>query len=299
MLSQVSDVAVRSIKPVPAPPSPPTSPVACGVVGENEVLPLGCPNGAITGVAFASFGTPTGSCPGKLARDPKCDADKSEQVVSDACVGKAGCAVKADRNAFGDPCFDVVKSLAVELKCPAGPPAPPPPAPAGPRSFVADFGRELQGGLRLSVGDGVAGTTAHIACGESIQETTVGTTWGWEFDWTLRDGVQVLEQHKYMECRWASLSFTPAAPSNFTLSGWKVHYPWDGADTAFASSNATLNAVWEISRYTLEAASLDTYTDSNTRERRPCPARVEPASSWLRVRSLLIGISPRRISLQV
>jgi hypothetical protein len=33
-----------------------------------------------------------------------------------------------------------------------------------------------------------------------------------------------------------------------------------------------LNAVWELSRYTLEAASLDTYTDSNTRERRPYEA---------------------------
>ncbi len=86
------------------------------------------------------------------------------------------------------------------------------------------------------------------------------------------NGAQVLEQHKYMECRWVSLSFTPAAPANFTLSGWKVHYPWDGADTSFTSSNATLNAVWELSRYTLEAASLDTYTDSNTRERRPYEA---------------------------
>jgi len=52
----------------------------------------------------------------------------------------------------------------------------------------------------------------------------------------------------------------------------QVHYPWYETDTAFASSNTTLNAVWELSRYTLEAASLDTYTDSNTRERRPYEA---------------------------
>ena len=33
-----------------------------------------------------------------------------------------------------------------------------------------------------------------------------------------------------------------------------------------------LNRVWELNRYTLEAAVLDTYTDSNTRERTPYEA---------------------------
>ena len=30
-------------------------------------------------------------------------------IVEKACVGKTSCAVKADRNVFGDPCYDVVK----------------------------------------------------------------------------------------------------------------------------------------------------------------------------------------------
>jgi len=175
--------------------------------------------------------------------------------------------LKADRNVFGDPCYDVVKSLAVELKCS---PAPPTPAPLT-KSYLADFGRELQGGMRLAVKGGKGGETVHITCGESLKKDVVGTTWGWEFDWTLRNGDQVLEQHKYMECRFVSLTFSNL-PSNFTLSAWKVHYKWDETDSYFTSSNATLNAVWELSRYTLDAASLDTYTDSNTRERRPYEA---------------------------
>lgn len=69
-----------------------------------------------------------------------------------------------------------------------------------------------------------------------------------------------------------SVTFSGTAPSNFTLSAWKTHYKWDESDSQFASSNATLNAVWELCRYTLNAASLDTYTDSNTRERRPYEA---------------------------
>ena len=51
-----------------------------------------------------------------------------------------------------------------------------------------------------------------------------------------------------------------------------MHYPYDHSESRFSSSNATLDAVWELSRYTLEAASMDTYTDSNTRERRPYEA---------------------------
>jgi hypothetical protein len=124
----------------------------------------------------------------------------------------------------------------------------------------------------LSVEDGIAGTTVQIACGEALVNSTLYATWGWEWSWTLRDGAQVLEQHKYMECRFVSLVFSAAAPKNFTLSAWKVEYPYYPQDSAFHSSNATLNAVFELSRYTLEAASLDTFTDSNTRERDPYEA---------------------------
>ena len=99
-----------------------------------------------------------------------------------------------------------------------------------------------------------------------------GAVWGWDFTWTLRDGAQVLEQHKFMECRFVSLKFSGTPPSNMSLSAWQTHYPYYPEDSSFTSSNATLNAVWELCRYTLEAASLDTYTDSNTRERRPYEA---------------------------
>ena len=75
---------------------------------------------------------------------------------------------------------------------------------------------------------------------------------------------------RYMECRFISLAFSGVAPSDFSVGAWKTHYPYDPSDSQFSSSNATLNAVFELCRYTLEAASLDTYTDSNTRERRPC-----------------------------
>ena len=40
-------------------------------------------------------------------------------------------------------------------------------------------------------------------------------------------------------------------------------------DSSFASDNATLDAVYELARWTLDGGVVDTYTDSNSRERRP------------------------------
>ena len=63
----------------------------------------------------------------------------------------------------------------------------------------------------------------------------------------MRDGEQTLEQHKYMECRWASITFEGKAPT-FTLSAWQVSYPWVESDSSFQSSNATLDAVYNLCR---------------------------------------------------
>jgi len=233
---------------------------------EGTTLQLACPDKSpIQDVLFASFGTPTGYCP-TFTRNASCDAPTSLATVKALCVGKTQCAVAAETKTFGpDPCYDVLKRLAVQLQCPSAP-TPPPQPPAPSSSFVADFGLEFQGGLRLDVTNGTAGTTVSIACGESLEGNVVGYTWGWEFTWTLRDGPQTLEQHKYMEFRFCSLTvYGPAI--GFTLSGWRVNYLWDEADSGFVSSNATLDAVYNLCRYTVHSAALDTYTDSNTRER--------------------------------
>lgn len=60
--------------------------------------------------------------------------------------------------------------------------------------------------------------------------------------------------------------------SDFEIGAWVVQAPYVDEDSSFNSSNETLNRVWELCRYTLQAAVLDTYTDSNTRERRPYEA---------------------------
>ena len=198
-------------------------------------------------------------------------------------MGKQTCSLDASCGTFHEQlskfCWDIKKRLAVKVTCktkyaPCTASGPRPCTSTGPSSwFLADFGKELTGGMVLEVKDGKAGQTVDIACGEALSGDAVGSNWGWVQQWTLRDGAQTLTQHKYMECRFVSLAFSGAMDlSGFTLSAWRTQYPYYEGDSHFSSSDATLDAVYELSRYTLEAASLDTYTDSNTRERRPYEA---------------------------
>jgi hypothetical protein len=67
------------------------------------------------------------------------------------------------------------------------------------------------------------------------------------------------------------------------LSAWRVRYPWSESDSHFESSNTALNAVWKLCRDTLRITSLDTTTDSNTRERLP----YEVCRGWTNLLLLL------------
>lgn len=240
---EVVALTLSELRPVKPPSPTPTGPTQCGFVPENQVMQLACADGsAIQGILFASFGTPTGTCPGHLAKG-SCDAKSSMDVVTRACVGKSSCSIDVRNDVFGgDPCVNTVKELAVELKCPA----PAPPQPNSTTAYVGIFEKEFQGGLRLDIKGGKSGSFVNITCGEQLtSDNLVGSTWGWEFGWTFRDGDQTLEQHKYMECRFVSLVFSDE-PESFTLSAWQASYPWVESDSFFESDNATLDAVYNL-----------------------------------------------------
>ncbi len=97
---------------------PPAVGDVCAVAEEAaKTLTLTCASGkAFTGVAFASFGTPVGSCSSGLAVNPACNANTSAALVAAACVGKSTCTLGVSDAAFGgDPCYDTAKVLAVAL----------------------------------------------------------------------------------------------------------------------------------------------------------------------------------------
>ncbi|KAL2329060.1 hypothetical protein Fmac_022487 [Flemingia macrophylla] len=80
---------------------------------------LKCPhNRVMKTVEFASFGDPTGFC-GAFVMG-KCDVPGAREIMEKACIGQKSCSVKFDKAAFTqgkDPCPNVMKTLAVQLKC--------------------------------------------------------------------------------------------------------------------------------------------------------------------------------------
>ncbi|ERM94020.1 beta-galactosidase [Amborella trichopoda] len=78
---------------------------------------LGCDQGqTITSIKFASFGTPQGAC-GNFQQGA-CHSPNSYAVFQKKCVGQQACAVTISPDVFGgDPCFSVMKRVAVEAIC--------------------------------------------------------------------------------------------------------------------------------------------------------------------------------------
>jgi len=89
----------------------------CGDVPENANLVLTCPDtkGVIGSVIFASFGTPSGTCPNFTTSS--CNAANSTDIITKACVGQHTCTVAATDTEFGDPCYGTVKVLAAVVAC--------------------------------------------------------------------------------------------------------------------------------------------------------------------------------------
>ncbi|KAG8385614.1 hypothetical protein BUALT_Bualt03G0063400 [Buddleja alternifolia] len=84
-------------------------------VSRTPELRLACESGwHIASISFASFGTHVGKC-GALSPG-SCHTDVSS-ILKQACVGKNGCTVPVTAAIFGNPCPNVVKSLAVEALC--------------------------------------------------------------------------------------------------------------------------------------------------------------------------------------
>lgn len=73
-------------------------------IAEPASLSLRCTKGLISGVVFASFGQPTGTC-GNLSVNAHCHSVNTTAVVRDLCVGKSACQISATSQQFGpDPC---------------------------------------------------------------------------------------------------------------------------------------------------------------------------------------------------
>ncbi|KAJ0077209.1 hypothetical protein Patl1_36031 [Pistacia atlantica] len=85
----------------------------------KPVAGLHCPtHKVITEVQFASYGDPTGFCGAYLVGN--CTVPATKEVVEKHCLGKNSCEVPYEKELLTqkqDPCPDVTKNLAIQVKC--------------------------------------------------------------------------------------------------------------------------------------------------------------------------------------
>lgn len=140
-------------------------------------------------------------------------------------------------------------------------------------TWLVDLGREIAGGLRLSV-PGKAGQTVEVRLGEELNaDGTVkyalraGVTY--KETWTLRDGRQTIEHWGYRGFRYAQLICDDGLDLSHAVTGRAWRAAWRDSDAFFSSSDPDLDRVYELCRYSIEATRGDLYTDTPTRERGP------------------------------
>jgi alpha-L-rhamnosidase len=139
--------------------------------------------------------------------------------------------------------------------------------------WLLDMGRELVGGLRIDV-EGRAGQTIEVRLGEERSKDG-----GARFElrakqiyreiWTLREGPQRIEHWGYRAFRWIELLADPDVNVAGAVQALALRLSWSDDDAAFRSSNADLDRVWEMCRYSIQALRFDIYQDTPTREREP------------------------------
>ena len=62
-------------------------------------------------------------------------------------------------------------------------------------------------------------------------------------------------EFRYVQVDLLAGSFDVA--TNLDVGAWTAEYPYDAAESSFDSSDATLNGVYELARWTVEAGVLD------------------------------------------
>lgn len=142
--------------------------------------------------------------------------------------------------------------------------------------YLVDFGRTWAGGVRLTLTN-PSTRVVGIEYGEILNSAGTGVQYDtsagndYEDNWTYSGGTQTLESWGLRVFRYVVIENSPVPITADDLQASAVYYPFDDgtdADAAtFTSSDSTLNAVWQLSRNTMEANTVNLYVDSWTRER--------------------------------
>ena len=190
----------------------------------------------IHGVTFASYGTPSGSCREKgKGPDPHTDCSGEEH-------GGGGC---GDTFIVNSSCHAPRSQALAEQYCVGRTHCQ---LPVTDAFFGGDPCPSTHAQKRLAV---------DVTCGNS----------SWPLPYQMH--TQGVLNQSMSQVHTQGVLNQSMSQISYVLTAWTVRYPFKEGEANFRSSNSMLDAVYNLSVNTLRMTSLDTATDSNTRERLP------------------------------
>ncbi|MDR1818608.1 MAG: family 78 glycoside hydrolase catalytic domain [Puniceicoccales bacterium] len=177
---------------------------------------------------------------------------------------------------------------------------------AGAPVVFVDFGKAAFGKLRLKLTSEKGGETVTVRLGECVTKDGAidrrpggsrrfvsqnfklkAGTHDYTTEWKIRRHAATMPAHigEVVPFRYAEIENYAATGAAGSAAGGKklplsaaeitrehVHYPFDDSAASFASDNTVLNAVWELSKYTMKATSYTGVYVDGDRERCPYEA---------------------------
>ncbi len=140
-------------------------------------------------------------------------------------------------------------------------------------SYVVDLGREIVGGLRLTI-DLPNAATLTLDYGEQLEEdgsvrSQMLTGNQYTETWKLVQGEQTLQNISMMTYRYLQISGSPVAITKDMVTGLEIRTAFDAEASSLTSDNALLNDIYALMKHTIMATTQHLYVDSQSRERLP------------------------------
>lgn len=140
-------------------------------------------------------------------------------------------------------------------------------------SYFIDLGKEIVGGIRLTI-DGIAGAKLTMLYGEELSGTNavkwqMRTGNNYREYFTLKDGPQTIENFGMKNFRYIEIRNCPVTLTVDNIQGVALHQKFDESESYFVSDNQILNDIYDFAKYSLKVTSQDLYVDSQSRERGP------------------------------
>lgn len=138
-------------------------------------------------------------------------------------------------------------------------------------SLLVDLGREIIGGLRMTV-DSPHETPVTLTYGEQLTpegcpKCPMNTGNRYIETWTLKEGRQTLETLSMMAFRYIRIENCPVPLIPDCLWGLELRKPFDDDASALTSDTPLLRDLFDLTKHTVKVTSQDIYVDSQSRER--------------------------------